>query len=207
MGMDRERHGLGLRLPLRRVEFHILLSLAAGERHGYGIIQDIEAHGETAVPDVGVPAPAAAVSARLPRRNGLIRARRGTPPQTVAAAVDAVGRAVDARDFKSRGLKLYPIGLKPDLVSGARPALLALGVAGVFLVLVLMVNLASVLLARAAQREHEFAVSRALGANGAAVARATLFEGGLLGLAGGVAAALAAIWGTRTLIALAPLDR
>jgi DNA-binding PadR family transcriptional regulator len=35
------------------VEFHILLSLAAGERHGYGIIQDIEARGETAVPDVG----------------------------------------------------------------------------------------------------------------------------------------------------------
>jgi DNA-binding PadR family transcriptional regulator len=35
------------------VEFHILLSLAAGERHGYGIIQDIEARGETVVPDVG----------------------------------------------------------------------------------------------------------------------------------------------------------
>jgi DNA-binding PadR family transcriptional regulator len=43
-----ERH-----LPLRPVEFHILLSLAAGERHGYGIIQDIEARDETAVPDVG----------------------------------------------------------------------------------------------------------------------------------------------------------
>jgi len=40
-------------LPLRRVEFHILLSLAAGERHGYGIIQDIDARGETSVPDVG----------------------------------------------------------------------------------------------------------------------------------------------------------
>jgi DNA-binding PadR family transcriptional regulator len=39
--------------PLRRVEFHILLSLAASERHGYGIIQDIEARGETSVPDVG----------------------------------------------------------------------------------------------------------------------------------------------------------
>ena len=38
---------------MRRIEFHILLSLAAGERHGYGIIQDIEARGETSVPDVG----------------------------------------------------------------------------------------------------------------------------------------------------------
>src|SRR5215467_5586368 len=52
MGVDRDR-GIDKRLPLRRVEFHILLSLAAGERHGYGIIQDIEARGETPVPDVG----------------------------------------------------------------------------------------------------------------------------------------------------------
>jgi FtsX-like permease family len=137
---------------------------------------------------------------------GLIRARRGTSPERLAAAVDAVGRIVDARDFKSRGLKLYPVGLKADLVSGVRPALLVLRFAGVFLVLVLMVNLGSVLLARAARREHEYAVSRALGANGAAVARATLSGGAILGLIGGVAATVAATWGARTLIALAPLD-
>jgi len=52
MGLDRDR-GIDQYLPLRRVEFHILLSLSAGERHGYGIIQDIEARGETSVPDVG----------------------------------------------------------------------------------------------------------------------------------------------------------
>src|SRR5262244_2974449 len=52
MGVDRDR-GIDKHLPLRRVEFHILLSLAASERHGYGIIQDIEARGETSVPDVG----------------------------------------------------------------------------------------------------------------------------------------------------------
>ena len=53
MGTDRPRRGLDDDAPLRRVEFHILLSLAAGERHGYGIIRDIEARGESAVPDVG----------------------------------------------------------------------------------------------------------------------------------------------------------
>jgi len=137
---------------------------------------------------------------------GLVRAKHGTPPETVNAAIGAVGRLVDARDFKGRGLKLYSVGLKEDLVAGLRPALIVLGFAGALLVLVLMVNLASVLLARAAQREHEFAVSRALGANTAAVARATLFEGALLGLGGGCVAALAAIWGTRTLVALAPLE-
>ena len=144
-----------------------------------------------------------------PRRgsySGLMRARHGTSPEAVAAAVDAAGRAVDARDFNGRGLELYPIGLKADLVSRIRPALLVLGAAGVVLALMLMVNLASVLLARAAEREHELAVSRALGASSVALMRATLFEGGLLGLMGGALGALAAIWGTRALVALAPLD-
>jgi DNA-binding PadR family transcriptional regulator len=51
MATDRDR--IDAYLPLRPVEFHILLSLAAGERHGYGIIQDIEARDDSAVPDVG----------------------------------------------------------------------------------------------------------------------------------------------------------
>jgi DNA-binding PadR family transcriptional regulator len=51
--MDRRRQGLDQQLPLRPVEFHILLSLAASERHGYGIIRDIESRGDSAVPDVG----------------------------------------------------------------------------------------------------------------------------------------------------------
>ena len=49
--MDKPRRDT--QLAVRPVEFHILLSLAAGERHGYGIIQDIAARGDTAVPDVG----------------------------------------------------------------------------------------------------------------------------------------------------------
>jgi putative ABC transport system permease protein len=138
--------------------------------------------------------------------SGLIRARRGASPGAVAAAVDLVGRAIDARDFNSRGLKLYSVGLKADVISRIRPALIVLGAAGLVLVFMLMLNLASVLLARAAQREHEVAVSRALGANTIAIVRSTLLEGGLLGLAGGALGALAAIWGTRALVALAPLD-
>src|SRR5262249_57828263 len=58
---------------------------------------------------------------------GLIRARRGAAPEAVAAAVYAVGRAVDTSDFNSRGLKLYPVGLKADIISRIRPALVVLG--------------------------------------------------------------------------------
>ena len=50
--MDRER-SVERFLPLRPVEFNILLSLAAGERHGYGIILDAEERELGAVPDVG----------------------------------------------------------------------------------------------------------------------------------------------------------
>jgi DNA-binding PadR family transcriptional regulator len=50
--MDRQRP-VERFLPLRPVEFDILLSVAAGERHGYGIIQDAEGRGAIIVPDVG----------------------------------------------------------------------------------------------------------------------------------------------------------
>ena len=50
--MDRSRR-TSEEPSLRPVEFHILLSLAIGERHGYGIIQDIAARGQSSIPDVG----------------------------------------------------------------------------------------------------------------------------------------------------------
>jgi DNA-binding PadR family transcriptional regulator len=74
MGADRNR-GIDKHLPLRRVEFHILLSLAVGERHGYGIIQDIEARGDTSVPDVGTMYRALARMVE----NGLIEAAARRP--------------------------------------------------------------------------------------------------------------------------------
>jgi predicted permease len=137
---------------------------------------------------------------------GLIRARPGTSSAVVTEAVAAVGRAVDQRDFGSRGLRLSPARLADDLVAPVRPALAVLGMAAGFLLLVLAVNLATLLLARAAQREPELAVARALGANGAAITRATLFEGALLGTVGGAGAALLAVWATRAVVGLAPLD-
>ncbi len=137
---------------------------------------------------------------------GLIRARRRASPETVAAAVGAVGKFIDGRDHNSRGIKLYPVSLHADLVKEVRPALFALGLAGIVLVLTLTVNLASLLLARAAEREKELAVSRALGANGIAIVRAIAIEGGLLGFLGGIGATLAGSWGARLLVTLAPLD-
>lgn len=148
----------------------------------------------------------AAASPRSGAFAGIIRARPGSSPEKVGAAVAAVGRSLDEKYFNKRGLKLYPVGLESDLVADVRPALVVLGLSGVFLVLVLAVNLATLLLARAIQREREFAVSRALGANPMALVRATLFEAGMLGAIGGAGATLAAAWGTKLLVSLAPMD-
>ena len=137
--------------------------------------------------------------------SGLLRARPGAPPEAVAAAVAKVGAALDVR-FGKRGLRMYPVGIKPDLVGGVRPAIVVLLLAGVGLLAMLAINLATLLLARAVEREREFAISRALGADRLAVARAMLLEGGVLGLAGGVFGALLAFWATRALVALSPLD-
>ncbi len=135
----------------------------------------------------------------------LVRVRAGTSSERVASAVDAVTRVVNQRNPQAP-VKLYPTRLQDDLVAPVRSALVTLGLAAVVLILVLTVNFSSLLLARAAERDREFAVSRALGANGSAIVRAMVIEGAILGLMGGAAGALAGSWGARLLVALAPLD-
>jgi putative ABC transport system permease protein len=134
----------------------------------------------------------------------VVRVRRGTPREEVRQAVAHVGSLVGRRDFNRNDRTLFAIGLHEELVEDFRDALLTLAFTSSFLVLGLTVNLASLLLARAAEREREFAISRALGATGRAIARATVLEGAVLGLLGGVAGALAGAWGTRVLVALGP---
>ena len=159
-------------------------------------------------PDVYVPAPQDPATMKPDEFSALamIRARHGASVQQVQQAVERVGQSFVERNGTRAGLRFYAVGLKEDLIKEIHPALLALGAAGAFLLLVLTVNLASVLLARASEREREFAISRAVGASGPAILRASLFEGALLGLIGGSLGALAGVWGTRLLLDLGPLD-
>ena len=90
MPMDRDRPP---NLPLRPIEFHILLSLAAGERHGYGIIQDAASRGENV--DVGTLYRALA---RMVDQ-GLIRA-------------SARRQAPDAGDERRNYYRILPRGLE-----------------------------------------------------------------------------------------------
>ena len=109
MGVDRNRD-IDKLLPLRRVEFHILLSLATGERHGYGIIQDIEARGETSVPDVGTMYRALARMVE----SGLIEAAERRP------ADDSGGERRNYYRITSSGMRASKRLRSPAVASSAR---------------------------------------------------------------------------------------
>ena len=105
MPMDRDRR-TEPQAPLRPVEFHILLSLATGERHGYGIIRDIEQRGESV--DVGT-------------------LYRALARLTEAGCIGAATRrpAADNDDERRNYYRLTPLGLRVAQAEARRLTALA----------------------------------------------------------------------------------
>lgn len=79
-------------LPLRPVEFHVLLSVGVGPRHGYGIMKDAARRtGEETIPDVGTLYRAL----RRMVEDGLIEPVEGTTDQRRSDyRITALGRRV-----------------------------------------------------------------------------------------------------------------
>jgi ABC-type antimicrobial peptide transport system permease subunit len=94
--------------------------------------------------------------------------------------------------------------LQEALTSSVRQSLLILLGAVGFLLLVACANVMNLLLAQAASREAELAVRTALGASRSRMVRQFMAETLLLSLAGGVIGVIAAFWGVRWMIAMAP---
>lgn len=96
--------------------------------------------------------------------------------------------------------------LRDRIVEVIRDTLVALMGAVAFLLLLSCVNVANLLVAQGAARQHELAVRTALGGTRWRLVRQLLVESTVLSVAGGVLGVLLAFWLLRLLIALAPPD-
>jgi predicted permease len=126
------------------------------------------------------------------------RLQRGVKPARAQAALDTLAAQLDRaypdsnRDVRLRLLPLWkaPYGGQPLLL----PVLSLLQAVSLMVLLIVAVNMANLLLARATRRQKEVAIRLAIGAGRGQLIRQLLTESLLLSLIGGVFGVLLACW-------------
>jgi len=133
---------------------------------------------------------------------------RVSPDATIASAdaeLKAITSALASRyDFnKNRSIAVVP--LREELTGQVEQSLLVLYGAVAVLLLIACLNVANLLLARAAARRHEIAIRTALGAGRLPIVRQLLVESVLLALGGGLLGLIVVRWSIDGLLALTPV--
>jgi putative ABC transport system permease protein len=148
---------------------------------------------------------------RQNRGNAYLNVIAGLKPEVTMAAVGAELQVITdqlSREYPAtnQNVAVAIVPLRDQLVGHVRPYLMLLTGAVVFVLLITCVNVANILLARGAARTPELAVRAALGAKRGRLFSQLLVENLVLALLGGGLGVVAARWGLKALIALAPGD-
>jgi predicted permease len=133
--------------------------------------------------------------------NGIARLKPGVSVEQAGTDMAIIARRLgELYGNRDAGIKLVP--LRQEIVGKTQPLLLVLLGAVGFVLLIACVNVANLLLARAAAREREIAIRAALGAGRMRLARQMLTECLVIAGLGGVLGLLLGIWGVDALVSL-----
>jgi len=137
----------------------------------------------------------------------IARLRPGVSLERAQRELDGIQSQI-AREYTDSRInpQVALVPLLDHAVGPARQTLLILLGTVAFVLLIACTNVASLLLARGAARQHELAVRSAVGASRARILRQLLFESLVLGLLGGGFGVLLAFWGVRLLRVFGPQD-
>ena len=137
--------------------------------------------------------------------NALGRLKPGATVESANTEMQAIAAALE-REYPNTnsGVSVRAERLADRVVDSVRLTLLVLLGAVGFLLLIACVNVANLLIARGAGRQHELAVRAALGGGRARLASQLLVESTLVSALGGTLGVVVAAWLLRALIAMAP---
>jgi len=127
--------------------------------------------------------------------------------QQAQSAMNAIAKRLEEEypdSNRNYGVMLVPF--QEEVLGDVKPAVRILFGAVAFVLLIACTNVANLMLVRTAGRQKEFAVRTALGASRKRIIRQLITESALLGILGGVAGSLLAIWAIHLIKRFSPVN-